>query len=53
MRYRVDFGPESNVEEFDNLDWLDDYIISHLQYHEDFETVKQEFIDNQVEEIDD
>jgi len=49
MKYLVNFG--TNSETYDSIEWLDDYIANHLQYGEDFETEKQKFIDNQIEEI--
>ncbi|MGZ8442556.1 MAG: hypothetical protein ACXWXZ_04070 [Candidatus Binatia bacterium] len=56
MGYIVNFGPNTDSQIFDSMEeieiWLDDYIIQNLQSHEDFETSKQNFIDNQIEEID-
>lgn len=55
MAYRVDFGPTTDSETFETMEeieeWLDEYIIKHLQYGEDFETEKKKFIENQIEEI--
>jgi hypothetical protein len=54
MTYVVTFGPDTNTEKYDTMDeiyeWLDEYIIQHLQYNEIFETEKQKFIDNCVSE---
>lgn len=55
MPYRVDFGPNTNSETFETMEeieeWLDEYIIQHLQHGEDFEKRKKQFIDNQIEEV--
>lgn len=54
MTLIVDYGPDTNAEVFETMEeieeWLDDYITMHLQSHEDFETEKQKFIDNQISE---
>lgn len=55
MPYRVDFGPNTNSDTFETMEeieeWLDEYIIQHLQHGEDFEKRKKQFIDNQIEEV--
>ena len=56
MTYIVIFGPTTDDERFDTMEeiesWLDEYIINHLQFGDDFETEKQKFIDNQIYVVD-
>jgi len=44
MAYLVEFGPDTDNERFETMDeveeWLDQYIINHLQYGEKFEIEK-------------
>jgi len=55
MTYKIDFGGNTDPEEYETMEdieeWLDQYIINHLQCGEDFEIEKQNFIDNQIEEL--
>lgn len=54
MSYIVNFGPTTDSERYETMEdieeWLDEYIENHLQYGEDFETEKQKFIENNIEE---
>lgn len=54
MALIVDYGPDTNPERFESMDeieeWLDGYIVQHLQNGEDFETEKQSFICNCISE---
>lgn len=56
MAYRVDFGPTTDSEIFETMEeieaWLDQYIIDHMTSNENFDEAKQNFIDNQITEID-
>ena len=54
MTLIVDYGPDTDPEQFESMDeieeWLDEYIIQHLQNGEDFDTEKQNFIENCISE---
>jgi hypothetical protein len=54
MSYIVDFGSNTNSEKFETMEeieeWLDEYIVQHLQSGDDFETEKKRFIENNIRE---
>ena len=55
MAFIVEYGPDTDPETFKTMDeingWLDEYIINHLQYGENFDTEKQKFVDNNISEV--
>ena len=54
MSYIIDFGENTNVEIYDTMEEVNeivnDYVMRHLEYEEDFEQEKQKFMDNHVRE---
>jgi hypothetical protein len=52
MSYKINFGENTDVEYYETIEEVEEivneYVLNHLQYGEDFEEEKQKFMKNNV-----